>query len=245
DDNNVSVSDGDNEALNCFGEGTLNHMQITRHADVVGPIQLIPHYLAQTVEVVAEEIPAAEAQRDLEHQVPPPEGEPEHKPTVAPEDWQTITSNLEPDNNVEVRVVLGEFIVDKTTVSLLYDETVDKEIERCHVIDEEDVIVSGNDVNNVSVSDGDNEALNCFGEGTLKHMQITSHADGLYADVVGLIQPVPHYLDQPAEVVAEEIPAAEEQLDLEHQVPPPEREPEQQPTVAPEAIEPTLGAQIL
>ncbi|MCI35536.1 TIR-NBS-LRR RCT1 resistance protein, partial [Trifolium medium] len=76
-------------------------------------------------------------------------------------------------------------------------------------------------------------------------MQITSHAVGLYADVVGLIQRVPHYLDQPAEVVAEEIPAAEVQVDLEHQVPPPEGEPEQQPTVAPEAIEPTLGAQIL
>jgi hypothetical protein len=60
------------------------------------------------------------------------------------EDWHTITSNLEPDNNVEVRVVFGEgFIVDKTTVSLLYDEPVEKEMERCPVVDEEDVIVFG------------------------------------------------------------------------------------------------------
>ncbi|GAU29721.1 hypothetical protein TSUD_264570 [Trifolium subterraneum] len=39
------------------------------------------------------------------------------------EDWQTITSNLEPGNKVEVMVVFGEsFIVEKTTLSLLYDE---------------------------------------------------------------------------------------------------------------------------
>ncbi|MCH97669.1 TIR-NBS-LRR RCT1 resistance protein, partial [Trifolium medium] len=158
------------------------------------------------------------------------------------EDWQIITINLEPGNKVEVMVIFGEgFIVDKTTVSLLYDETVSKEMERCHVIDEEDVIVSGNDDNNVSVYDGDNEAINRFGEGTLDHMQITRHADGLYADVVGPIQPVPDYLDQPAE----EIRAAEARRDLEDQVLPPEGEPERQPTVAPEAIEPTLGAQIL
>ncbi|MCI14098.1 TIR-NBS-LRR RCT1 resistance protein [Trifolium medium] len=113
-------------------------------------------------------------------------------------------------------------------------------MERCHVRDEEDFIVSGIDDNNVGVSDGDNEALNSFGEGTLNHMQITRNAD-----VVGPIQQLPHYLDQPTKVVAEEIRAAEAQRDLEHQVPPPEGEPEQQPTVAPEAIEPTLGAQIL
>jgi hypothetical protein len=60
------------------------------------------------------------------------------------EDWQTITSNIEPGHNLEVRVVFGEgFIVDKTTVSLLYDEPVEKEMERCPVVDEEDVIVFG------------------------------------------------------------------------------------------------------
>ncbi|MCI53098.1 TIR-NBS-LRR RCT1 resistance protein, partial [Trifolium medium] len=67
----------------------------------------------------------------------------------------------------------------------------------------------------------------------------------LYADVVEPVQLVPHYLDQPEEIVAEEIRADEAQRDLEHQVPLPEGEPEQQPTVAPGAIEPNLGAQIL
>ncbi|PNX62857.1 putative TIR-NBS-LRR resistance protein, partial [Trifolium pratense] len=72
---------------------------------------------------------------------------------------------LEPGNNVEVRVVFGEgFIVDKTTVSLLYDEPVDKEMERFPVVDEEYVIVSGNDNNNVTVSGADNEVVNQFGE---------------------------------------------------------------------------------
>ncbi|MCI24979.1 TIR-NBS-LRR RCT1 resistance protein, partial [Trifolium medium] len=139
-------------------------------------------------------------------------------------------------------VVFGEgVIVDKTTVSLLYDEPVDKEMESCDALNEEDVIVSGNDDNNVSVSYGDNEAINHFGEETVNHIQIIRHADGLYADAVGPLQLVPRDPDQPAEAVAEEIPATEAYGDQEQQVPPPE----QQETAAPEAIGSALGAQIL
>jgi hypothetical protein len=83
------------------------------------------------------------------------------------EDWQSITSNLEPGNKVEVMVVFGEgFIVDKTTISLLYDEPVDKEMERCHVVDEEDVVVSYNVDNSVSFSDGDDIGLPANNNGT-------------------------------------------------------------------------------
>ncbi|KAK2379126.1 disease resistance protein RPS6 [Trifolium repens] len=58
-------------------------------------------------------------------------------------DWQTITSNLEPGNKVEVMVVFGEgFIVEKTTLSLLYDEPINKEMKHCKAVHEEDVIVS-------------------------------------------------------------------------------------------------------
>ncbi|CAJ2655770.1 unnamed protein product [Trifolium pratense] len=171
------------------------------------------------------------------------------------EDWQSITSNLEPGNKVEVVVVFGEgFIVDKTTVSLLYDESLDKEMEHCHVVDKEDVIVSCNGGNNVSVSGGDNEAINRFGDETVNHMQTTRHADGLYADVVEPVQLVTHDSDQlaeaaveeiPAEAAVEEIPAAETYGDQEQQVPLPECQPEQQATSEPEAIGMALGAHML
>lgn len=64
------------------------------------------------------------------------------------EEWQSITSNLEPGNRVEVMVVFEEgFVVEKTTVYLLYEEeTIEKEM---------DVIVSSDDDDkNVSVSGG-------------------------------------------------------------------------------------------
>ncbi|MCI06024.1 TIR-NBS-LRR RCT1 resistance protein, partial [Trifolium medium] len=48
------------------------------------------------------------------------------------------------------------FIVEKTTIYLLYDVSVYKEMECCHVVDEGGVIISGNDGNNVGVSGGDN-----------------------------------------------------------------------------------------
>ncbi|CAJ2655793.1 unnamed protein product [Trifolium pratense] len=162
------------------------------------------------------------------------------------EDWQSITSNLEPGNKVEVMVVFGEgFIVDKTTISLLYDEPLNKEMEHCHLVDEEDVIVSGNDGYNVSGSGGDNEVTNHYREEMVNHMQITMYAGGLYADVVGPVQLVPHDPDQPAEAAVEEIPAAEAYGDQEQQVPLPKCQPEQQATAAPEAIGSALGAQIL
>jgi hypothetical protein len=95
------------------------------------------------------------------------------------EDWQSITSNLEPGNKVGVTVVFGEgVIVEKTTVSLFYDEPVDKETESCDAVDEEDVIVPGNDNNNVSVFGGDNEAINRIGEETVNHVQVIRHVDG-------------------------------------------------------------------
>ncbi|PNX81684.1 putative TIR-NBS-LRR resistance protein [Trifolium pratense] len=67
------------------------------------------------------------------------------------EDWQSITSNLEPSNKVEVMVVFGEgFTVVQTTVSLLYDVPIDKEMEHCNAVYREDVIVSSDDDNNVN-----------------------------------------------------------------------------------------------
>ncbi|CAK8535475.1 unnamed protein product [Lathyrus sativus] len=72
-------------------------------------------------------------------------------------DWQSITSNLEPGNEVEVMVVFGEgFIVEKTTISLLYDESINREMENCNAVGEEDVIVYGHDEEDVSVSSGYN-----------------------------------------------------------------------------------------
>jgi len=64
------------------------------------------------------------------------------------EDWQSITSNLEFGNKVEVMVVFGDgFIVEKTALSLLYDQPTNKEMEDCNVVD---VTVSGGD--NIDVS---------------------------------------------------------------------------------------------
>ncbi|XP_058729210.1 disease resistance protein RUN1-like isoform X2 [Vicia villosa] len=61
------------------------------------------------------------------------------------EDWQSITSNLEPGNKVEVMIVFADgFIVEKTTVSLLYDESINKEMEHHNTRDREDVIVVEN-----------------------------------------------------------------------------------------------------
>jgi hypothetical protein len=142
------------------------------------------------------------------------------------EDWQSITSHLEPGNKVEVMVVFGDgFIVDKTTVSLLYEESFDKEMECCHVVDKEDVIVSCNSGNNVGGSGGYNEAISYFGDET--------------------VQLLPHDPDQLAEAAVEEIPAAEAYGDQEQQVSPPECQPEQQVTAAPEAFGTALGTQIL
>ncbi|CAI8600894.1 unnamed protein product [Vicia faba] len=73
------------------------------------------------------------------------------------EDWKSITSNLESGNKVEIVVVLGDgFIVEKTTVYLLYDEPIDKEMEHCNAIGKESVIAFSHEDKNVGVSDGDN-----------------------------------------------------------------------------------------
>ncbi|CAI8600900.1 unnamed protein product [Vicia faba] len=73
-------------------------------------------------------------------------------------DWQSITANLEPGDEVEVKVVFGEgFIVEETTIYLLYDEPINQEMENCNAVDEEDVIVYyGHDEEDVSVSGGYN-----------------------------------------------------------------------------------------
>ena len=71
------------------------------------------------------------------------------------EDWQSITSNLDSGNKVEVMVVFGEgFIVEKTTLYLLYDQPTNKEMEDCDAVDKEDVTVSGGD--NVDMPAGNN-----------------------------------------------------------------------------------------
>ncbi|MCI05699.1 disease resistance protein (TIR-NBS-LRR class), partial [Trifolium medium] len=116
-------------------------------------------------------------------------------------------------------------------------------MERFPVVDEEYVIVSGNDNNNVTVSGADNEAINQFGEGMVKHLQLTRHTDGWYADVAGPVQFLLHDLDQPAEAVAEEICAAK--AEGEQQVPLPDGQPNLLAAATPETIGPVLGAQIL
>ncbi|MCI41530.1 putative disease resistance protein (TIR-NBS-LRR class), partial [Trifolium medium] len=92
-------------------------------------------------------------------------------------------------------------------------------MECFHVVDKEDVNVSGNESNNVGGSGGDNEVTNHFREELVNQMQITMYAGGLYADVMGPIQLVPHDPDEPAEAAVEEIPAAEAYGDQEQQVP--------------------------
>ncbi|XP_024636987.2 disease resistance protein RPV1 [Medicago truncatula] len=73
------------------------------------------------------------------------------------EDWQNIKSNLEPGNEVEVVLVFGEgFIVEKTTIYLLYVESTNKEMEHCNAVAEEDAIVSGHEDTDVGVPDGYN-----------------------------------------------------------------------------------------
>ncbi|KAJ1425244.1 Leucine-rich repeat domain superfamily [Sesbania bispinosa] len=81
------------------------------------------------------------------------------------EEWQSITSNFEPGNRVEVIVVCGQgFIVEKTAIYLLYDESINEEImEHCHTTDK-DVIVYGDDDHmaanrNVTVSRRDENTL--------------------------------------------------------------------------------------
>ncbi|MCH90352.1 TIR-NBS-LRR RCT1 resistance protein [Trifolium medium] len=50
-------------------------------------------------------------------------------------------------------VVLGEgVIVEKTVLSLLYDEAINKGMEHCNAVDEDDVIVSSHDNMNVDNS---------------------------------------------------------------------------------------------
>jgi hypothetical protein len=131
---------------------------------------------------------------------------------------------------VEVRVVFGEgFIVDNTTISLLYDKPVNKEIERCHVIYEEDVSVSGDD----------NEVINQFGEGTVKHLQSTGHSDGLFADVMGPVQ-LPHDLDLPADAVVEEI----NEINLLSQQLPSQQPPQQESTNSLDFLERHLSGEL-
>ncbi|MCI90334.1 putative disease resistance protein (TIR-NBS-LRR class), partial [Trifolium medium] len=66
------------------------------------------------------------------------------------------------------------------------------------------------------------------GEGTVKHLQSTGHTDGLFADVMGPGQLVPHDLDLPADAVPEEIWEAEAEGDQDQQVPLSEGQPELQ-----------------
>jgi hypothetical protein len=67
--------------------------------------------------------------------------------SIEEEEWQSVISNLEPGNKVGVMFVFGEgFTVEKITVSLLYNEALNKEMEHCHVVDEED-ISGGGDIN--------------------------------------------------------------------------------------------------
>ncbi|RYR72660.1 hypothetical protein Ahy_A02g006891 [Arachis hypogaea] len=55
------------------------------------------------------------------------------------EDWQSVISNLEAGDKVQVVVVLGDGIIAKNTaVYLIHDESIDQNIDEC----QEDVIVN-------------------------------------------------------------------------------------------------------
>ncbi|XP_061344420.1 disease resistance protein Roq1-like [Gastrolobium bilobum] len=63
------------------------------------------------------------------------------------EEWQRVVSNIEPGNKVNVVLVFeNRFIVNKTTVFLIYDELIDEKGEHCHTPDR-NAIVSGGDEN--------------------------------------------------------------------------------------------------
>ncbi|KAK7349946.1 hypothetical protein VNO77_07868 [Canavalia gladiata] len=59
------------------------------------------------------------------------------------EEWQRVVSNIEPGNKVEVVLVFGSrFIVQKTTIYLIYDEAIDEKTGHCPAPDK-NVIFSG------------------------------------------------------------------------------------------------------
>ncbi|KAK7349897.1 hypothetical protein VNO77_07743 [Canavalia gladiata] len=59
------------------------------------------------------------------------------------DEWNSITSNLEPGDKMEIIVIFEHgFVVQKTTVYLKYDEPIHEEMENCHAIDK-DVTFSG------------------------------------------------------------------------------------------------------
>lgn len=114
------------------------------------------------------------------------------------EDWQSITSNLEPGNKVGVMVVFGEgFIVKFTSISLLYDEPINKEMEHCNAeCGEDDVIVSSDgdkDVsdyvnvpmdNNVISPDEDDNISEPKHSHALDKNSILSHDDAMEANKI-------------------------------------------------------------
>ena len=58
------------------------------------------------------------------------------------EDWQRVVSNLQAGNKVQVVISGYGFIVKKTRIYLIYDETIDKNMEHRHV---DAIISSGGD----------------------------------------------------------------------------------------------------
>jgi len=61
------------------------------------------------------------------------------------EEWQRVVSNMEPGDKVEIVVVFGNsFVVMRTTVYLIYEESINEKMDRCHAADK-NVIVGGDE----------------------------------------------------------------------------------------------------
>ncbi|XP_058729053.1 disease resistance protein RPV1-like [Vicia villosa] len=67
--------------------------------------------------------------------------------TFENEEWQRVVSNMEPGDKMEIVVVFDNgFIVTKTTIYLIYDKSIGKQMERCCALDK-DVLVGSGDEN--------------------------------------------------------------------------------------------------
>ncbi|MCH79268.1 disease resistance protein (TIR-NBS-LRR class) [Trifolium medium] len=62
------------------------------------------------------------------------------------EEWQSLISNIEPGNKIDVIVgFTNEFIVKETTIYLVYDEPNEEQTNDSHETDENDIVSSGNE----------------------------------------------------------------------------------------------------
>ncbi|XP_061371586.1 TMV resistance protein N-like [Gastrolobium bilobum] len=71
------------------------------------------------------------------------------------EEWLRVVSNIEPGNKVKVVLVFeNRYIVNYTTVFLIYGEPINEKLEHCHTPDK-NAVVSGGDENSISKENSD------------------------------------------------------------------------------------------